>query len=159
YAFLAHWLPRPVAFERAMAQRSPSARRSGILPYVPTTNDPQPGLVLAERYRLERELGRGGMGSVWRATHLTLRSHVAIKLLSAKVSIKDAESRFLQEARAAARLNNPHVVHLSDFGVHEGLPFLVMELLEGETLATRLSREGRLTPAVTALVFAQLGRG
>src|SRR5690606_14247668 len=72
---------------------------------------------------------------------------------------KDAESRFLQEARAAARLNNPHVVHLSDFGVHEGLPFLVMELLEGETLATRLTREGHLTPAVTALVFAQLGRG
>ncbi len=96
---------------------------------------------------------------MWLATHQTLDSRVAVKLLTPSGKAKEAQSRFLFEARAAARLNNPHIVHLSDFGVHEDKPFLVMELLEGETLAARLAREGSLSPLVTARILAQVSRG
>src|SRR6478736_1401968 len=99
------------------------------------------GQILSAKYRLERELGRGGMGSVWLAYHLTLRSHVAIKLIDPEIATNpEALSRFLREAQSAAALRSPHVVQILDHGVDEGVPFIVMELMEGESLAARLSR-------------------
>lgn len=120
---------------------------------------PHPDLVLAGRYRLERELGRGGMGSVWLAEQLTLQSKVAVKLLSPNAFKTDAKARFLSEARAAARVNSPHVVRLFDFGVEGDLAFLVMELLDGETLAARLRRRKTLEPTLAARVLMQVARG
>ena len=108
---------------------------------------------------MERELGRGGMGSVWLAQHLTLRSPVAIKLIDPSIATSpEALSRFLREAQAAASLRSPHVVQILDHGVDEGVPFIVMELLDGESLAARLERQRRLSPQDTAHIMTQVGR-
>src|SRR3954469_6531701 len=118
-----------------------------------------PHQILSGKYRLERELGRGGMGSVWLAQHLTLRSAVAIKLIDTEIATNaEALSRFLREAQAAASLRSPHVVQILDHGVDEGVPFIVMELLEGESLASRLQRVRRLSPPDTAHLLTQVGR-
>ncbi|HEX2734342.1 MAG TPA: serine/threonine-protein kinase [Polyangiaceae bacterium] len=115
--------------------------------------------VLAGKYRLTAELGRGGMGSVWRAEHLTLRSQVAIKLIDPELARHpEALERFLSEAQAAARLRSPHVVQVLDFGQDGAIPFIVMELLEGESLGARLDRSQVLTPADTARVLEQVAR-
>jgi serine/threonine protein kinase len=120
----------------------------------------QAGDVIAQRYRLERQLGEGGWGEVWRAEHLTLRSHVAMKLARRTLARPDAASRLLREARAVAALSSPHVVQLLEFGLHQGaLPFLVFELLEGEDLAERLDRaSGPLDPGEVARVMTHVAR-
>ncbi len=118
-----------------------------------------PPQIIAGRYRIEAQLGQGGMGSVWRAQHLTLRSPVAIKLIDpALAKSEDAMARFLREAQAAASLRSPHVVQILDHGIDEGLPYIAMELLEGESLAARLLRTARLSPAETARVMTHVAR-
>jgi eukaryotic-like serine/threonine-protein kinase len=120
---------------------------------------PPPPQVLSGKYRLDRELGRGGMGSVWLAQHLTLHSPVAIKLIDATIATNpEALSRFLREAQAAASLRSPHVVQILDHGVDNGVPFIVMELLDGESLAARIERVSRLSPQDTARIMTQVGR-
>ncbi|HEY6079162.1 MAG TPA: serine/threonine-protein kinase, partial [Polyangiaceae bacterium] len=115
--------------------------------------------ILSGKYRLERELGRGGMGSVWLAEHLTLRSPVAIKLIDPTIADNpEALARFLREAQAAASLRSPHVVQILDHGVDNGVPFIVMELLEGESLASKLERERCLSPGDTARIMTQVAR-
>ena len=102
--------------------------------------------VLAHKYRLIGQLGAGGMGSVWLARHVDLDSLVAVKLMGKEVAATPAGAeRFLREARTAASLRSPHVVQILDYGLHEGVPFIAMELLEGESLAMRLGRDGRFT--------------
>ena len=93
-----------------------------------------PSSVLRQRYRLDREIGRGGMGVVYRATDLELQREVAIKVLPERVSTPDARERFLREARAAAALNHPNIVAVHDVGEEHGVPFFVMELVEGRSL-------------------------
>jgi serine/threonine-protein kinase len=101
--------------------------------------------VLAGRYQLEREIGRGGMGTVWAARDLELGTDVAIKLMApARVADPAARARFRREAQAAALLKSEHIVSVHDFGEDEGMPFLVMERLRGETVAELLARRGRL---------------
>ena len=105
----------------------------------PTSPDdlPSPGDVLEERYRVVGELGSGGMGVVYRAEHLRLRRHVAIKMLRQPFSgAQDLRPRFEREARALAALSHPNIVIVTDYGVHAGRPFLAMELVEGRTLRT-----------------------
>ena len=115
--------------------------------------------VLAGKYKLVHQLGKGGMGSVWLAHHLTLQSPVAIKLIEPQIaSNPEALARFMREARAAAALRSPHVVQILDHGVDGNTPYIAMELLEGESLAARLRRVGRLTPADTARVLTHTGR-
>lgn len=117
------------------------------------------GRILAGKYRLVAELGRGGMGSVWRADHIELRSVVAVKLIDpALAHSAEGRSRFLREARAAGALRSNHVVQVYDYGVDEGVPFLVMELLEGESLASRLERKLTLTLAEMQPILRQVGR-
>ncbi|MGE0790271.1 MAG: serine/threonine-protein kinase [Sandaracinaceae bacterium] len=108
-----------------------------------------PGTVLAERYRLEREIGRGGMSVVYRAVSSTrlasgraVERPVAIKILHRDVtwSTQD-EMRFAREARVASAFSHPAAVPVYDYGEEEGIAFLVMELLEGETLRARLARQ------------------
>ncbi len=114
----------------------------------PLTDEPDdvfaPGASFG-RYVIGPRIGRGGMGMVYEATHLGLGKKVAIKVLLPEAA-RNAEgrARFVREGETAARLRHPHVVDISDVGVHDGLPFIVMELLEGEDLATLLRREGAL---------------
>jgi serine/threonine protein kinase len=116
-------------------------------------------MLIAGKYQLVRELGRGTMGSVWEAWHLSLRSPVAVKLMAPSIAASPfALQRFLREARAAAGLRSPHVVQVLDHGVDHGLPYIVMELLEGEALAERLARVGRLSPKETARIVTHIAR-
>jgi serine/threonine-protein kinase len=104
------------------------------------------GDVIDGRFRVERVIGSGGMGTVVCAMHLQLRERVAIKFLNAE-SAKDPEARarFLREARLSARLRNQHVARLMDFGVcDDGTPILVMEYLTGSDLEQRLAKDGPL---------------
>ncbi|HEY6146383.1 MAG TPA: serine/threonine-protein kinase, partial [Thermoanaerobaculia bacterium] len=98
-------------------------------------------------YEILAPIGAGGMGEVFRARDPRLGRDVAIKVLPGSFS-SDPERmrRFEQEARAAAHLRSSHVVQVFDYGVDAGVPYLVMELLEGQSLATRLGSGGRLTP-------------
>ena len=117
------------------------------------------GHVLVGRYRLETMLGQGGMGTIWRAQHLVLNAPVAVKVIDRTV-IPDEEtlSRFMREAQSAAALRSPHVVQILDYGIDGKVPFMAMELLEGENLAQRIKRVKRLTPADTARVLSHIGR-
>jgi tetratricopeptide (TPR) repeat protein len=103
--------------------REPGVTKSGV----------KPGLVLRDRYRLDSELGRGGMGIVFRATDLELQREVAVKVVSESATA-DAGQRLLREARSAAALNHPHIVSVYDVGEALGMPFLVMELVNGPNL-------------------------
>jgi tRNA A-37 threonylcarbamoyl transferase component Bud32 len=106
------------------------------------------------RYRLVRRIATGGMGEVWQADDTVLGRRVALKMLVEELAADDrATRRFVREARATARLAHPNVARVYDFGRGGGPPFLVMELLEGETLAARLA-SGPLPPAEAARVAA-----
>ena len=110
--------------------------------------DPMPGQVIAQKYRLERCLGEGGQGSVWRAENLVLELPVALKLVHPEAVHGLVPDRLFREARAAAMLGHPAIVRIFDVGrTADGLPFLVMELLRGESLADELTRTERLSPA------------
>jgi len=119
----------------------------------------QPGRILSGRYQLELQLGEGGMGSIWRAEHLVLAAPVAVKLVDPEIA-EDEETlaRFMREAQAAAALRSPHVVQIIDYGMDDKVPFMVMELLEGENLAQRIKRLGRLSPAETARMITHVSR-
>jgi serine/threonine-protein kinase len=106
----------------------------------------EPGTVIDGRYRVESLLERGSMGVVVVARHIFLDEPVAVKFLSvAKGNEEHFRARFLREARVTAKLRGRHVVRLNDFGVDEqGHPFLVMELLVGESLRAKLKRQERL---------------
>jgi serine/threonine-protein kinase len=114
---------------------------------------PKPGLHLAEgelfgdKYRLIRRLGEGGMASVWVAHNEPLDVHVAIKFIRADLEHAGLTSRLLQEARAAAKLEHPAIVRVSDYGkTPRGDPYIVMELLNGEDLGATLRTRGPLNP-------------
>src|SRR5687768_6361741 len=113
----------------------PDSQQTQILPDELRTNVPAAGTILRERYRLDSELGRGGMGTVYRATDLELEREVAVKVLSATSQTSDARNRLIREARAAAALNHPHIVTIHDVGEESGQPFLVMELVPGPRLS------------------------
>ena len=104
-------------------------------------------MTIRGRYRLERRLGTGGMATVHLASDLELDRPVAVKLLAPNLA-GDAElrERFVREARIAARLAHPNVVAVYDAGEQDGTPYIVMECVDGETLAELLRREGRLEP-------------
>lgn len=119
----------------------------------------QAGAVVGNNIRLVRPLKRGGMGSVWVAEHQTLRMQVAVKFMAEKLA-EDREyvERFAREAMSSAQIKSPHVVQVFDHGVADGTPFIVMELLEGEDLRTRLARTGPLPLREAALIIVQLAR-
>jgi len=111
--------------------------------------DLQPGLQINENLTLLRELGKGGMGAVWVAHHKALDTEVAVKfILGEHDELSDALlSRFRREARAAAKLKSPHVVQMFDHGeTSDGSPYIVMELLAGESLRDRLRSDEKLSP-------------
>lgn len=123
-----------------------------------------PGAMLTPSLRLVRPLGAGGMGRVWIADHLGLRTQVAVKLISADLANDpDALDRFSREAAAAARVKSPHVVSVLDFGVTDastttGIPFIAMELLDGRDLAHWIHDHGALDPTDVATIVQHVAR-
>jgi eukaryotic-like serine/threonine-protein kinase len=120
---------------------------------------PRPGQLIGDRYRLDCPLERGAMGSVWRAEQVRLRAPVAVKFLDPSlIGDKEMHDRFMQEARSAAAVRSAHVVQVFDYGSEGGVPYIAMELLDGENLDARLGR-GPLSPAELARLFSELARG
>ncbi|HRG99782.1 MAG TPA: serine/threonine-protein kinase [Polyangiaceae bacterium] len=109
---------------------------------------PRPGDIVDGKYELVREIGKGGMGVVYEAMHTRLNQRVALKfLLPADLNDHEALARFEREARASAALTSPHIVRVVDVGkTAHGLPFIVMEFLEGHDLAQRLKQSGPVEP-------------
>ena len=104
------------------------------------------GDILASKYRIERELGEGGMGAVYVATNLVLQKRVALKVMNERfASVPAAVERFLREAVAASRVSHSGIVQVFDAGEHEKKPWIAMELLEGESLGERLERGGPMS--------------
>jgi serine/threonine-protein kinase len=124
------------------------------------------GSVVAQKYRLVRLLGEGGMGAVWVAQNLTLGVQVALKLIRAEIEgrVDGLSERLLTEARAAASIGHPAIIQVFDFGLTEhNEPFIAMELLHGESLANVVKKRGRIAagravrtilPVIEALVVA-----
>ena len=107
-----------------------------------------------DRYRIERELGRGGMGTVFLAEDLKHHRRVAIKVFDPELSAAIGSERFLHEIEIVAGLSHPHILPLHDSGAADGLLFFVMPYVEGESLRNRLTREGQL-PVEEALRLAR----
>lgn len=116
-----------------------------------------PGDVLLDKYRIERVLGAGGMGAVVEATHLGLDQRVAMKFMLPQVADRaDNVMRFMREARAASKLRSEHIPRVFDFGSLETkIPYLVMELLQGEDLAHKIEHQSRLDVAEVCEVGIQ----
>ena len=120
--------------------------------------DPLIGAVLDERYRIEEPLGQGGIGRVYKARHLILGRWVALKVLLAQYeSIPVLQERFRREAEALASLSHPNIVTVTDFGVTEGMPYIVMELLEGQDLASLID-EVEIDPKRAIAILRQVLR-
>ncbi len=128
-----------------------------LLPAAPLA----PGELLDGRYRISRLIAEGGMGSVYEAEAIRIGRKVAVKVLHPRFAASPLEvERFQREARTAVQVSSPHVVDMLDFGqAASGELFLVMELLQGESLRDRLAREGALPPALVADLMRQLLRG
>src|SRR5438105_11668918 len=137
--------PRRETIPEGPTQRTPAVRETAPA-------------VLAGRYVLQRELGRGGMGRVFAGLDERLERPVAIKLLAPGERSAEVLSRFEQEARAAGSLNHPNVLTVFDAGAHEGTPFIVTELLEGSTLRARLAT-GPMGAEEAAGIALQIARG
>ena len=117
------------------------------------------GKLVGRKYRLERLIASGGMGAVWEARHEQLGVPVAVKLISSSLTGDPAaRARFEREARAAAQLRSPHVVQVLDYGVDDDLPYMAMEMLRGEDLASRIARRGRLSPRQAARILGDVAK-
>jgi eukaryotic-like serine/threonine-protein kinase len=118
------------------------------------------GTVVADHLRLVRQLGSGGMGSVWIAEQTRLGQHVAVKFLStALLDHESARSRFDREAKLAAKIKSPHVVQIHDHGLTRGepaIPYIVMELLDGQDLSKLLDSQGPLDVVRANEVLTQI---
>ena len=123
----------------------------------PISREPKIGDIFAERYEILGIIGDGGMGKVYKARHNLMKRIVAIKmLLPHLVQNAAALKRFTQEAQAASALKHPHILYVHDFGISEqGIPFLVMDYLEGINLATLLQEEGSLPESRAVPIFIQ----
>lgn len=119
------------------------------------------GQVLVGKYRIVREIGRGGMAAVYEAELLSLGKKVAVKILASELSASTTViERFFREARAAASIKSPHIVDIYDSGrLDDGRPFITMELLEGESLYDRMARVRIIDVETTILVILHTARG
>ena len=121
----------------------------------------QPGQIIQDTYRIERQIGVGGMGAVYEATHVRLPRRFAIKFLECGRGLSETSLiRFQREAENTSRLVHPHIVDVLDYNrTLQGEPYIVMELLQGEDLSARLKRQHRLGLEQALAIFRQLGEG
>jgi hypothetical protein len=120
----------------------------------------RPGVRLGDRYQLRQRLGAGGMGEVWLAVDEVLKRSVAVKaMLPGVADDPDFGRRFAAEATAMARINHPAVASIHDYGHSLGVAYLVMEYVDGESLAQLLARDGRMSPDRTMRLIAQAAEG
>ena len=118
------------------------------------------GMMVTPSVRLVRPLGEGGMGAVWVADHLALRTQVVVKFIAHGLKgSRDAQERFSREAAAASQVKSPHVVQTFDHGItDEGIPYIVMELLDGRDLGAYLDEQGKVPPELAIEILGQLSR-
>jgi eukaryotic-like serine/threonine-protein kinase len=149
--------PRDVSTHVAYARydRPPLTTEPSVEPDL----DLAPGTVVGE-YRIDRKIGRGAFGSVYQASHPVIGKLVAIKILARKYSVEpEMVNRFVTEARAVNQIRHRNIIDIFSFGtLPDGRAFYVMELLEGETLQTRLVRAGRLSLAEALPIFRAVAR-
>ena len=133
---------------------------SGLLPFCrPISRDDLTGLTIGP-YALGTRLGRGGMGTVYRAVHTRLDREVAIKFVAAAtLSHPDAAARFRQESLALGRLKHDHIVDAVDAGTADGVPYLVTEYIVGEDLSHSIARRGPLPLAEACAIIQQAALG
>jgi DNA-binding response OmpR family regulator len=145
--------PVVLARVRAQLRMRPSRSVDPAEPRLPAQVGP--GSLLAGRYRIEAPIGMGSFGAVFRATHLELKSSMAVKVLGTSVATDpDALGRFRREGISACRVRHPNAVAVLDFGVTEaGIAYLVMEHLQGRPLDQELGVQGRLPPARCAQIL------
>jgi serine/threonine-protein kinase len=118
------------------------------------------GVILEDRYQVDEQLAEGAMGSVWRGERLKLGRAVAIKIMHEELPDELASrQRFEREAKLMARLEHPNCVSVIDFGVHDGKPFLVMDLVRGTSLQELMDREKRMDPPRAAEIMKQVLSG
>ncbi len=118
------------------------------------------GSVLGEKFRITAEIGRGGMAAVYEAENIHIGKRVAVKILNAELTTsRIVRERFLREARAAAAIRSPYICDVYDSGMYEGRPFLVMELLEGESLYDLMTRVRRLDADITLQIATHTCKG
>jgi len=131
---------------------------SGSLPAIPEVPDPYVGTVLNDRYRIQYKIGAGGMGAVYLAEHVVIERKVAIKILSQDFATKaDLVQRFIQEARAAARIGHENIVEVYDFGeTASGSVFFAMEYLDGRDLASLIQQKGGLQAQQIKPIISQI---
>jgi serine/threonine protein kinase len=143
--------PQP---EAPMPPAAPEAPASG------TSTDPLVGSTIAGRYRVVAKLGEGGMGAVYRVTHTGLHKDYALKVLRGQLGDAESQARFEREALASAHLEHRNIARCIDVGgMPDGGRFLVMELVEGESLSAMLEREGAITPSRALPLLAQIAEG
>src|SRR5256885_9236602 len=113
---------------------------------------------VAGRFRIECEIGRGGMGTVYRATHLGLQRPVAVKIIKSEFAADpDVADRFMREARTMARLRHPRAAMIFDAGnLPDGRHFIIMEYVEGKTLSEALVRQGRFSAERAVRIAVQI---
>src|ERR1700716_3592056 len=123
------------------------------------TSDPLIGETLAGKYRIDERLSVGGMGTVYRGTHILMDKKVAIKVLRPSLAADPTiVARFSREARAASKISHPHALSVTDFGEAEnGVVFLVMEYLDGKTLKEIIREEGPMPLPRVVEILRQVG--
>jgi serine/threonine protein kinase len=121
---------------------------------------PKRGDIVAGKYQIEGILGSGGMGAVYQCTHRVTGKAFAIKCLLPRLSAEsDAVKRFIREAQVAGRVDHPNVVEVYDVGQEGSSFYMVMELLQGESLAQRLNTKQRLSATEIAQILIPVTRG
>src|SRR5690606_30806451 len=121
---------------------------------------PPIGTILGGKYRINKQIGRGGMATIFAAENVDIGKAVAVKVLSHELAdSKTVTERFLREARAAAKIKSPYICEVYDLGTVDHRPFIVLELLTGESLYDRLARERRLSLADVDLITTQVCKG
>ena len=139
--------------EATGVRQTDSAKHELVKP----SSDPLLGSTIAGKYRIEAKLGAGGMGAVYRATRLIIGDEVAVKILHSEQSDPRSGERFRREAQAAARLKHSNAVAIYDFGITEdGLQYLVMDLVEGESLRQIIKYQGPITPSASVEIISQV---
>ncbi|NJO86281.1 MAG: protein kinase [Synechococcaceae cyanobacterium RM1_1_27] len=156
-------IPSPFNSSNALSEASGSiSRRPFIRPANKVRVDPYVGMMLEDRYRVEKRIGKGGMGSVYLSTDQNLGRQVAVKIMNSSGG-SDPENeikRFKREVDVCASLNSPNIVQISDYGVTErGQPYYVMEYLQGATLSQALKTSGFLPWQRTIQILLQICAG